>query len=342
MTAFPLATNGVVLAEAWSTDDVGVIPSNLTRNIYTWNGTTGLEFTSGNFSLLDSAQQTDLIDVNRLNWLRGDQALEDGITYRIRTKILGDIINSTPAYVSVLDFGYDSLPSTDPGASLYNAHVKATRSRPPMLYVGANDGMLHALKIASSGTSVVEEFAFIPMEVYPKLVDLTMPGYSHQYYVDGSPVVGDAYIDDVWNTSSGAEWRTVLIGTTAAGGKSIFALDITDPENFDSGDVMWEFIDADLGYTLGEPVIARMANGKWGVIFGSGYNSASGLAYLYIVDAETGTLIKKIATNSDTANGLSSPAVLVNNERVVTTVYAGDLKGHLWKFDLSDKLTNNG
>ncbi len=209
-----------------------------------------------------------------------------------------------------------------------------------MLYVGANDGMLHALKIASSGTSVVEEFAFIPMEVYPKLVDLTMPGYSHQYYVDGSPVVGDAYIDDVWNTSSGAEWRTVLIGTTAAGGKSIFALDITDPENFDSGDVMWEFIDADLGYTLGEPVIARMANGKWGVIFGSGYNSASGLAYLYIVDAETGTLIKKIATNSDTANGLSSPAVLVNNERVVTTVYAGDLKGHLWKFDLSDKLTN--
>ncbi len=71
LTAFPLATNGVVLAEAWSTDDVGVIPSNLTRNIYTWNGTTGLEFTSGNFSLLDSAQQTDLIDVNRLNWLRG-------------------------------------------------------------------------------------------------------------------------------------------------------------------------------------------------------------------------------------------------------------------------------
>lgn len=338
LTAYPLATNGAVLPAAWSTDDTGVIPTASARSIYTRNETTGLEFTSGNFGSLSAAQQTYLGDADHLNWLRGDQALEDGATYRIRTKILGDIINSTPAYVAVLDFGYDALPSTDPGVATYNAHVAATKTRPPMLYFGANDGMLHALKIDSSGTSAVEEFAFIPMGVYSNLADLTAPGYSHQYYVDGSPTVGDAYIDDVWNTSSGAAWRTVLIGTTAAGGKSIFALDITDPENFDAGDVMWEFTDADLGYTFGEPVLARMANDKWGVIFGNGYDSTSGLAYLYIVDAETGTLIKKIATNADTANGLSSPAVIVNSERVVTTVYAGDLRGNLWKFDLSNKL----
>ncbi|NOY12217.1 MAG: hypothetical protein GXP51_00530 [Deltaproteobacteria bacterium] len=335
LAAFPLATDGSILAEEWSTDNSGVIPVHSSRNIYTWNGTTGLEFTGANFSNLSTSQQTDLVSVNNLNWIRGDSALEDGTTYRIRTKLLGDIINSTPAYVSVLDFNYDSLPATDPGASTYSAYVAANQSRSPMLYFGANDGMLHALKISSSGTSAEEKFAFIPAGVYPDLAGLTAPGYTHKYYVDGSPVVGDAYIDDVWNSNSGAAWRTVLIGTSGAGGKSIFALDVTDPDNFDSGDVMWEFTDADLGYTFGEPVVARLANGEWGVIFGSGYNSTSGLAYLYIVNAEDGTLIEKIATNADTANGLSSPTVLVDNERVVTIVYAGDLQGNLWKFDLS-------
>ena len=349
LTAYPLATDGSTLPAAWSTDpsidpnSTIVIPSHLNRDIYTWNGSAGLEFTSSNFNNLNfsDSQQTDLVNTDNLNWLRGDQSLEAGGTFRSRTRLLGDIINSTPAYISVLDFSYESLP-LEAEASSYVAHVETTRVRPPMLYFGANDGMLHALNI-DDPSSVVEEFAFIPMAVYPNLVELTTPGYSHKYYVDGSPVVGDAYISDVWNSSSAAEWRTVLIGTTAAGGQSVFALDVTDPLSFDSGDVMWEFTDPDhpddLGYTFGEPVIARMANGKWAAIFGNGYNSVNGLAYLYIVDIETGTIIEKIATNADPANGLSSPAVLVNDERVVTTVYAGDLQGNLWKFDLSHSNT---
>jgi len=208
-----------------------------------------------------------------------------------------------------------------------------------MLYVGANDGMLHAFD-ADTG---VEQFAFIPNGVYDNLVRLTSPTYSHKYFVDASPFIGDAYIDDDQDmnniiASANRRWRTVLVGATGAGGRSVFALDVSDPDNFTQADILWEFTDPDLGYTIGQPVAARMANGDWAAIFGNGYNSDNGKAFLFIVNLETGALIKKIDTgigSTTTPNGLGTPALLADGQGVISTAYAGDLYGNIWKFDLS-------
>jgi type IV pilus assembly protein PilY1 len=154
--------------------------------------------------------------------------------------------------------------------------------------------------------------------------------------VDGSPYAGDAYF--------GGYWRTVLLGTTGAGGRAVFALDVTHPDSFNASEVLWEFTDPDLGYTIGQPVIGRMKNGKWAAIFGNGYNSASQRAFLYVVDLETGALLRKIDTGAGSAgspNGLATPALLADNNRIIDYAYAGDLLGNLWKFDLTDPTPGN-
>ncbi len=222
----------------------------------------------------------------------------------------------------------------------------------------------------------------------------------HNYFVDGSPKAGDAYF------SSNNTWRTVLLGTTGASppdlaldwGGSIFALDITNPANpkFAAGNVLWEFThnpgliydpinnpsypyfndwaDGDLGMPLSQPSLARMQNGKWGVIVGNGYNSQNQLPILYILDITltpknpnfiiakfspcVSTTSINVTTNanpngpkpytapstitntnycfSGSPNGLSTPiAVDVNNDQKVDYIYAGDLQGNLWKFDVN-------
>ena len=326
----------------WSTNDANKIPSHSVRKIFTWNGTLGIPFTEAQWDNLSTAQQDALVGSDdepvgkqRLNWLRGEHVAG----MRSRSAVLGDIVNSDPLIVGVPNFRYELLPTTAPGQSTYQTFRADNFNRKRVLYVGANDGMLHAFdanRIDLSNTDGgTELFAFMPASVFDHIAELTDPEYSHRYYVDGSPIVGDAYVNLY---GDGAEWRTILIGTYGAGGRGVFALDVTDPDTFNQANVLWEFTDPDLGYTFGQPTLVRMANGKWAVVFGNGYGSDNHKAMLFIVDVESGTLIKKIDTGVGTSmskNGLSTPALLANSNRTIITAYAGDLLGNLWKFDLS-------
>ncbi|CAK0737796.1 type IV pilus assembly protein PilY1 [Gammaproteobacteria bacterium] len=349
--------NGNIIEDAqWDTNNTGTFPTSANRNIYTWNGTAGTVFDVTNWGNLSTSQKTALQNggtiadgQDRLNWMRGDQSNEQpNGALRTRTKLLGDIVNSNPVFVGVTNFGYDDMASGVTGQDSYAAFVTASQSRAKVLYVGANDGMLHAFDAATG----VEKFAFIPSTVFSNLQGsstLTNPSYVHKYLLDGSPQVGDAYFLGSASTdpSDPANWRTILVGSSGAGAKSIFALDVTDPDNFNQSNVLWEFTDTDLGYPVAQfvqPVIGRMQDGSWAVVFGNGYQSTNYHAVLYVVNLQTGALIKKIDTgvgSSTSQNGLVGPVILADNQRTMKYAYAGDLLGNLWKFDLSNASAAN-
>ena len=371
----PVLAGGSIGNAQW--DAGTLIPAHGSRQIFTRNGTnTGTEGKIFlNCSDLGSAQQallalpdpktsdtkSALDDCNdRIAWIRGDHSLEklttastnyfrkrnittfkdesdidsDGNRTENITRdwVLGDIINSDPAYAKNRDFGYGSSTAMLESGS-YDAYVTSNANRTAAVYVGANDGMLHAFRADPTDTNSGKElFAYVPAGVYGNLSKLTDINYIHKYYVDGSPSIGDAYFG-----SPTATWRTVLVGGLNAGGKTIYALDITSPTTFSASNALWEFADADdLGYTFSQPQIARLNNGKWAAIFGNGYNSTNEQAYLFIVDLSDGTLIRKIPAGTAGSNGMSTPVAYDgNNDKITDYVYAGDLQGNLWKFDLT-------
>lgn len=312
----------------------------VSREIYTHDSNAtnpslpGVEF---NWAVLPAAHRAHLAKSgdtgteaeDRLNYLRGDSSNEEknGGAFRDRGSILGDIVNSDPFFIGNQDYAYNNLPAPEGGSYTTFRDNNIANDRPGVVYVGANDGMLHAIN-AETGE---ELFAYVPEAIFPDLIDLTEPTYSHSYYVDGQPKGGDAYING---------WKTVLLGTLGAGGKGVFALDVTDPDNFSASNVMWEFTtadDADLGFTIGQGSVVRMADGSWAAVFGNGYNSTSGKAVLYIVDLEDGSVIAKIDTEADGDNGLSAPTTVdYNGDRIIDYIYAGDLKGNMWAFDVTD------
>ncbi len=170
----------------------------------------------------------------RLNYIRGDRSLEgvdpDGYTtskpYRQRYSRQGDIINS--------DVWYTGAPAADYLLKGYTAFVRNHSTRPGMLYVGGNDGMLHGFA-ANNGE---EKIAYVPRGVIPSLTYLTDPTYneSHKYFVDGSPMTGDVDMngglqdpDDPGYGTYTPDWRTLLVGTLGLGGKGYFVLDVTNP-----------------------------------------------------------------------------------------------------------------
>lgn len=310
---------------------------------------------------LNTSPVTGLVDdlgSERLNFIRGNQAEEEqnGGIFRNRSTVLGDIINSNPVEVSVPEQQYPVVwPGNSPENNVsYAAFRQNNLNRQHILYVGANDGMLHGFS-AETGSEV---FAYIPSAVFDNLSLLTSPEYAHHYYVDASPTVIDAFIAN--------QWRTVLVSGLNGGGQAVFALDVTTPsqltEGLASNVVKWEFSDtddADLGFTYSQPAVVRMANGQWAAIFGNGYNntvndgnaSTTGNAVLYIVDIDTGAIIKKLDTGVGMTadplglsrpNGMSSPAVVDRDgNSVADFVYAGDLFGNVWKIDVSSSNVNN-
>lgn len=287
------------------------------------------------------------LDANKVNFLKGDTT--NAGSYRTRTSLIGDIINSGPVLVGgaqYLTAVAQSLNGTSDGnANTDYAKFKLTQaSRRAQVYVGANDGMLHAFD-ASTGE---EKFAFVPTPVIPNLYWLADPNYNnptsseHQYYVDGTPVVADVYF--------GSAWHTVLVGTLRGGGRGVFALDVTDPDNIS---LLWEYTsdnNSDLGYTFATPVIVRLKtsdkNGGWAVVLGNGYGGSNSQASLLILDIDPNAskrLIKELtpsptspSTVVNTNNGLSSARVAdVDSDGIADYVYAGDLQGNLWRFDLT-------
>lgn len=273
----------------------------------------------------------------RLNYLRGDASRElrrcpactAPSAFRNRpTTVLGDIVNSTPLLVtSGGRFVRDSAE-----AAAYDTFRRARAAMAPVVYVGANDGQLHAFD-ARTGD---ELFAYVPGLVADRLAALPEAGYTHQYSVDGPLAAGDVHY--------AGSWKTLLVGTAGAGAKGLYALDISDPANFTEATASrvarWEIdgSDTSVGHILQQPLIAKARNGRWMVFSGNGLNSSAGVAQLLAIDAETGA-VSRISTLTGTAaspNGLLGlTAISTAGDGVVDIIYAGDQQGRLWKFDLS-------
>lgn len=264
---------------------------------------------------------------DQVDFIKGDTSKATS-TYRRRASLIGDLVNSSPVVVNTALYDANVADTLDGSSGSYATFQTTQSSRRGQVYVGANDGMLHAFDTSTG----VEKFAFIPSAVISNLNVLTNKDYNtnsalHKYFVDSTPVAADVYF--------GSAWHTILVGTLGAGGREIFALDITDP---DSITLLWEFTsenDVDLGATFSVPVISKLHSGDWGVIIGNGYNGNNGNASLLILNAGTGAVISKLTTSVSGNNGLSSPTVLdANADGIADYVYAGDLLGNLWRFDL--------
>ncbi len=295
--------------------------------------------------------------INLVNFLRGDRSNEgpDTNTYYFqRTHVLGDIVDSQAVYVKSPQFNY-----ADNGYSEFRAN-NATRQG--MIYVGANDGMLHAFK-ATDGS---ESWAYIPSMLLPKLYKLADKNYAsnHTFYVNATPRQGDVYYDGAWHT--------ILVGGLGGGGRGFFALDVSTPS---TPKVLWEFThdtskgtgyikDADMGYSYGTPLISKLTDGTWVVIVSSGYNNVSpgsGRGIVWVLNAKTGVVIKKIDTGFGTGDTTTTPvsgcsagpcpAGLAKLSAYVASsdtdnrslrVYGGDLYGNLWRIDLSSLTASGG
>lgn len=320
-----------------TTDTRNILTSNLgTAKSFTWSNLTSTEqalfeskgsLLSQYFLLSPSfpapSQQNIANDGNRMvNYLRG-QKLDEGSIFRARAHALGDTVDSVPTYVkapinSYIDTGYDTFKT-------------ANKNRDGALYIGANDGMLHAFDVTAGN----EKWAYIPHTTMPNMYKLADQDYAnnHQFYVDGSPVIGDVF--------DGTDWKTILVGGFNHGGKGFYAIDVTNPNA--NPTPLWEMCtdaslcnvtDANIGWSYGNPVITKLKDGTWVVMVTSGYESVGN--YLYVIDAITGQLYHKVSVPG--ANGLAKIAPFVSNADVNNTtllLYGGDLDGNLWRFNFT-------
>jgi len=339
------------------------------RNIYTANGTgTALipfdtAYRAANpqyfdaahigtltqWAALDATQKSLAEGDNLLNYLRGQHGYEDRTTnavanrlYRYRDAVMGDALESQPTFVSKPLFTYPY-----PG---YDAYKTAQAGRAGTVYMGTNDGMLHAFA-ADTG---IERWAFVPSMVITNMWKLADTDYGnmHTNYVNGSPATTDICVSNCTDSAT-AVWKTVLVAGLNGGGRGYYALDITNPA---TPVLLWEFTPTtgigavkndDVGYGYGMPVITRKVDGTWVVLVTSGYNNSSpgsGRGYLFVLNATTGAIISKISTgvgDATTPSGLSKIGAW-NGEpggNLATYVYGGDLRGNVWRFDINSNVT---
>lgn len=331
LTAYPLtlSSGSVVPSSTASWAAAALLTSDSNRKILFGDGTVGnagYRFVWGGSgqSTLSSAGLSEAL----VNYVRGSGSNEGTTStkYRIRTTRLGDIIGSSPLYVGA------------PSSTLSSAS-----SRSAMVYVGANDGMLHAF-YASSGK---EAFAYIPSLLLSKLSSLSAQDYkeNHQYYVDG--LLSAAEAED----QAGSGWGTYLAGSLGRGGEGLFLLNVTQPDSVADSDtsarslVAWEFTkkhDSNMGILhQSAPAVVRLNDGKDYVLAPNGYNSSTGSASLFILPVRRGLSswsgnYYRLQAQAGPDNGLSAITPYdMDGNGTIDLVYAGDLKGQVWKFDLS-------
>ncbi|WP_025108794.1 pilus assembly protein [Pseudomonas sp. H1h] len=343
--SFGFTAAGVVNTSValWTTDTT-IVPGATAPIYQAWNTTTNTAITLayGNFS---AAQQTSLSQSlptgisgsDLVEWSKGTN--KSGL--RVRSVLLGDIINSP----LVLASPSDKTASDLSGDTTYTTYLttKAANMN-PSLVVNANDGFVNVINSAN-GT---RRYAYMPSSVLPSLRLIADPAYingvSHKFLVDGQVAVYDAQLNNAW--------KTLAIGGSGAGGKTFYALQLFDASAGNVLSALWEVSAPatanianafnDLGYAYARPEVARLADGRWAAFIANGYGSNSGVAALYVLDVRDGSLIKKIVIDStETTNGLSSVKLKVNSSNVVQAAYGGDLKGRLWKFDLSATTTDS-
>ena len=297
---------------------------------------------------------SDSIGQARLEYLRGERANEgSGLFLRERLSMLGDLVSSGPVFVGQPSLNWPDFAPFPEGAAAYSEYKNGSAAtRKKVVYVGANDGMLHGFD-DESGAEVI---AYVPnllssSNIGDGLHYLTESNYVHKFYVDLTPTLSDVYL----STGGATAWHTILVGGLRGGGRGFYALDVTNPALFSEANAdklaMWEFTssdDIDLGYTYSRPVIAYTNAGTWVAIFGNGYNDlGSGEASLFIVDIEKGADgdwqsgdYIKLSTGVGTAanrNGMATPALAdIDGNGTVDRVYAGDLEGNLWAFDMEN------
>lgn len=379
VSSVPLSVTGTTVSIGATTWSAAARLGNLTTPATTRNIIIGMPGATANpvataftWLALGNAMQTtlarltpisasDSLGQDRLNYLRGDKSNE-GTLFRPRNKLLGDIINSGIVFSGPPTA---SVSTTSAYASFYSTNA----SRTPALFVGANDGMLHAFN-ATNGDEI---FGYIPSWMGSKLAALTSKTYpsNHQAYVDGTPAVAEA---QVGSAGTASDWATVLVSGTGAGGSGVFALDVTDPSAFSASKVMWEFTradDTDLGYVVGRPRILKLrtsapgattATYRWFALVASGVNnylpdssfagaySITGNPALFLLALDkaagaawtVGTNYYKISVPVDITLLANTGTGLINFQPIsagpageLTQIYMGDLHGKLWKLDFA-------
>lgn len=334
------------------------------------NGTGKLVGVPFRVASLSAAQKTALgstttEQTNVLNYLRGDTTNQSTLlvrkAYRYRASALGDIVDSGALYM-----GPPSSPYSDAFNPGYAAFKTAKASRKPVVFVGANDGMLHAFDAQVNGASTggQELFAVVPNAVFKGPDDLpaesglkalTDNAYLHRYYVNGAMMVRDVDFARAGVTPSASatpDWRSILVAGLGKGGRSYVAIDVTDPASWTSesgvaGKVLWEFTHEDMGFSFGRPVIVKTAKWGWVVIIAGGYNnnlgsdvSKKGKGVVFVLDPRDGSLLQRIYTNEGTA---TKPAGLarINGyvpdyaDMTMESLYGGDLLGNVWRLDFT-------
>lgn len=326
------------------------------------------DLTSGPNSQQEAADEDAIV-----NYLRGQRGLEDSSSnpvdnrlFRQREATLGDITESQPAFIAKPKFIY-----SDPG---YAAFSTDQANRIGAIYVGANDGMLHAFYakdqvsvtapskcvVGGTGCGGEEIWAYIPSPVLPKIARLADRDYAlnHINLVNGDPTIAEVCISGgavCSSTATSADWRTVLVGGLNGGGRGYYAMDITNPK---APKLLWEFTtanSANLGYTFGNPIVTKLNDGTWVALLTSGYNNGdkdndgttnnspqgNGVGYLFVVDIKTGLELKRFPTGEGSGaspSGLGQIAAYTQDllkNNLATYTYGGDLEGNLWRFDIN-------
>uniref|UniRef100_UPI003567180E pilus assembly protein n=1 Tax=Marinobacter sp. TaxID=50741 RepID=UPI003567180E len=353
--------------KGWSARDVLATAVPDERTIITWDGAKGQPF---RWNSLTATQKADLntdaplLGEERLNYLRGktkseiaESNEEDAKLFRERTYLLGSIVNSTPRFIGAPSSGW---PNDIPNASKYSEFYNSNLDRTPVVYVGANDGMLHGFQATDNDDNGGKEvIAYVPSFVYSTASDrglhyLTDPEYGHRFYVDLNLEVVDVFTKGRRKNGSvnnSEAWRTLLIGGARAGAKGIFALDVTSPDSFSedsaAAHALWEFTPDDdnrLGYLVEPPEVALMDWGsgpRWTAFVSNGYNSDNGSTGFFMLDIEKGLdgwdvgdyLYHEFQSGGD---GLS-PLTLIDTDAdyIVDRVYGGDRDGNLWVADVT-------
>ena len=401
-----------------TTGQTGIVPQTpATRTILSWNGSTGIPFaytslsttqqaaiTNGDVTTAQCNSTSAYTAADRVNYLAGDRSCEVNTSqvglFRRRSSVLGDVMDSSPTWVGAPDAPYaavwrdrinptDSLSENQASATnTYPAFAGNNQTRTQVVYVGANDGMLHGFRsgfynlanpvctgsapppTCFTNNDGVEQIAYMPGQVVNTIhsstanVDYSNSQYGHNYFVDATPYAGDLYFN--------GQWHTWLVGGLGPGGQAIYALDITNPGTtstsgstpgsganaFVSGGqpnpavVLGEWNNTsiicvangscgnNLGNTYGTPQIRRLHDGNWGIIFGNGFGSASGDAGIYVgvVNPGSGSLtFYYLSTNTGGSNnGIAFVTpVDLDGDHITDYVYAGDLNGNIWRFDLT-------
>ena len=369
LTGGACSTTGTTIASA---------QGSTSRNILSWNDSS-LKGVAFGLSNLSSTQQTALGSSTALiSYLRGDRSKEN-TTYRGRTSVMGDVINSGPTWVGPPLKAYNatwsdkivsgaSLPENSSSAMTYPTFAANNLTRTNLVFVGANDGMLHGFRSGAYNSSGVydttstndgkELLAYLPGTVVTSnLASYSNIIYSHAYFVDATPTSGDVFYNN--------NWYTWLVGGMGTGGKGIYALDVTTPGNFtesnatslvkgewNSSTISCTYTNgscgSDLGYIVGTPVITRFHNGKWGAVFGNGYNSATGVASIFVmmINPNDGTetfyeYSTKYGPSKDPSGKSSNNGIYyvtpvdLDGDNIADYVYAGDVFGNIWRFDLT-------